>query len=210
MTEHKTMNTIIHAAFRRDLHRFDQALAAFPANSPRRAKELATAWDNFSFQLHHHHEDEANVFWPVLRSLGANEATAGDLEGEHTQMLLALDRANDAMSVLRTTASATDASTACQAIDSLASLLLNHLAHEERDLEPFAAEQRHTPQIAAAQKAVRKTHRGNQGTFLAWLHDGADADAVRGLRREVPRPVLFIISRVGGRRYRRTIAPVWL
>lgn len=159
---------------------------------------------------HHHHEDEENVFWPVLRSLGADEATAGDLEGEHAQMLLALDRSNDAMSVLRTTASSTEAATARQAVDSLASLLLNHLTHEERDLEPFAAEQRHTHQLAAAKKAVRKTHRGNQGTFLAWLLDGADADAVRGLRREVPRPVLFVISRVGGRRYRRTIAPVWL
>jgi iron-sulfur cluster repair protein YtfE (RIC family) len=210
MTEHATMNTIIHAAFRRDLHRFDQALAVFPADSPLRAKEIATAWDNFSSQLHHHHEDEENIFWPVLRSLGANESMAGDLEGEHAQMVLALDRANDAVSVLRTTGSSADAARARQAIDSLASVLLNHLAHEERDLEPFAAKQHRTPQIAAAQKAVRKAHRGNHGTFLAWVLDGADADAVRGVRREVPWPVLFVISKVGGRRYRRTIAPVWL
>ena len=210
MTEHTTMNTIIHAAFRRDLHRFDQALAVFPANSPGRAKEVTAAWDNFSFQLHHHHQDEENIFWPALRSLGADQATEGDLEGEHAQMLLALNRANDAMSALRTTATSADAAAARQAIDSLASVLLNQLAHEERDLEPFAAAQHHTPQIRAAQRAVRKTHRGNHGTFVAWLLDGADADAVLALRREIPRPVLFVISRVAARRYRRTIAPVWL
>lgn len=31
MNQHHTMNTIVHAAFRRDLTRFDGALAAFPA-----------------------------------------------------------------------------------------------------------------------------------------------------------------------------------
>jgi len=33
VTEHRTMNTIAHAAFRRDLARFDAALAVFPAGS---------------------------------------------------------------------------------------------------------------------------------------------------------------------------------
>jgi hypothetical protein len=40
MTEHKTMNTIVHAAFRRDLARFDAGLAAFPAGSRSRADQL--------------------------------------------------------------------------------------------------------------------------------------------------------------------------
>jgi hypothetical protein len=84
-----------------------------------------------------------------------------------------------------------------------------HLAHEERELEPRSAEFHATPEIKAAQKRVRRAHRGNQGTLFAWLLDGADADAKQGLRREVPAPVLFVISRVGGRRYRRTVAPVW-
>jgi hypothetical protein len=32
---------------------------------------------------------------------------------------------------------------------------------------------------------------------------------VKGLRREVPRPVLYVVTRTSGRRYRRTVAPVW-
>lgn len=47
------------------------------------------------------------------------------------------------------------------------------------------------------------------GTLFAWLLDGSDADAQQGLSREVPPPVLFVISRAGGRHYRRTVAPVW-
>jgi hypothetical protein len=46
MTEHKTRNTVIHAAFRRDLARFDNALGGFPAGSRTRADQLDGAWDN--------------------------------------------------------------------------------------------------------------------------------------------------------------------
>ena len=45
MTEHKTMNTVIHAAFRRDLARFGDALGSFPAGSrpgPTSSKVLGT------------------------------------------------------------------------------------------------------------------------------------------------------------------------
>ena len=80
--EHKTMNTIVHAAVRRDLGRFDQALAVFPANSQPRANELKRAWDNFEEEIHHHHTYEETLFWPrrisSLRggffALGAGEA----------------------------------------------------------------------------------------------------------------------------------------
>src|SRR4051794_23432410 len=101
MTEHKTMNTIIHAAFRRDLARFTTALDAFPAGSTARAQQLATAWDNLAFQLRHHHEDEETIFWPALRDLGAQPALVGDLEGEHARMLGALDAADSAMRTFR-------------------------------------------------------------------------------------------------------------
>ena len=82
MTEHQTMNTIIHAAFRRDLARFDAALGEFPDGSQERAAQLVTAWDNFAHQLHHHHQDEETIFWPAFRELGADEALTSDLGGE--------------------------------------------------------------------------------------------------------------------------------
>jgi hypothetical protein len=209
VTEHKTMNTIIHAAFRRDLHRFDVAFASFSAGSQRRADELGRAWRNLSFQLHHHHEDEETIFWPVLRSLGVDESLTGELKGEHEQMLAALDTADKTIDVFQADPSASNVRAAQGAIGDLEHVLTEHLAHEERDMEPRSAEFHAAPEIKDAQKRVRRAHRGNQGTLFAWLLDGADADAKRGLRREVPPPVLFVISRVGGRNYQRTIGTVW-
>ena len=209
MSAHKTMNTIIHAAFRRDLRRFDDALGTFPTASQRRADELGTAWDNFAFQLHHHHEDEETIFWPTLRSLGVDESLTADLKGEHARMLEALGVATKRMEVLQSEPSASNARTARGAIGDLEAVVTEHLAHEERELEPRAAEFHAMPEMKEAQKRVRRAHRGNQGTLFAWLLDGADADAKRGLNHEVPAPVVFVISRAGGRRYRRTVAPVW-
>jgi hypothetical protein len=209
MTEHKTMNTVIHAAVRRDLDRFEGALGGFPPGSRTQADQLEGAWDNFSYQLHHHHKDEETIFWPALREFGADESLMGELQGEHAQMLGALDAADAAVKALHADPSEVNASTAQATITHLKGVILSHLTHEERDLEPLLATNYTSPQIKAARKAVRIAHKGNAGTFFTWLLDGADPDAKARLRREVPPPVLFVFSRIGGGDYRRRIAPVW-
>jgi hypothetical protein len=124
-------------------------------------------------------------------------------------MLAALDAADTTMRTFRTDPSEPNAAAARSAIGQLSEVLQDHLAHEERDLEPVAAAQLGTPQMKAASRKVRAAYKGNAGTFMAWLLDGADADAKAGLRHEIPAPVLFMLSRVGGRAYNRRIAPVW-
>lgn len=209
MTEHKTMNTIIHAAVRRDLARFDDALGSFVAGSQDRADQLSLAWDNFAHQLHHHHHDEETIFWPRLRELGAEESLVSDLGGEHTRMVTALDAASASMQTFHGDPSADNAQAARTAIAELNRTVEEHFAHEESDLEPFAASRMKTPQMKATQVDVRKAYKGEAGTFMAWLMDSKDPDVATGLRHEVPAPVLFILGRVGGRDYNKRIAPVW-
>ena len=74
MTAHLSMNTVIHAAVRRDLARFTTALADFPVGSTERAADLNRAWQNLDHQLHHHHEGEETIFWPALRAVRADES----------------------------------------------------------------------------------------------------------------------------------------
>jgi hemerythrin-like domain-containing protein len=209
MTEHQTMNTIIHAAFRRDLARFDAALADFPDGSQERAAQLVTAWDNFAHQLHHHHQDEETIFWPAFRELGADESLTSDLGGEHARMLSALEHADEVVRRLSTDPSAAQVSAARAAVGELGEVLHDHLAHEERDLEPWAAARKDTPQMKAAATEVRKAHKGEAGTFVAWLLDGAAPEDAAALRREIPGPVVSVLNAVPGRHYRRTVASVW-
>jgi hemerythrin-like domain-containing protein len=209
MTEHLTMNTVIHAAFRRDLARFDSALATFPEGSQERADQLVVAWDNYSHQLHHHHQDEETIFWPAFRELGADESLTSDLGGEHARMLSALDHADEVVRRLPGDSSALRAADARAAIAQLGEVLTEHLAHEEADLEPWAATQLDTPQMKSARTAVRKAHQGETGTFVAWLLDGAAPEDVAGLKREIPAPIVSMLNAIPGRHYRKHIASIW-
>lgn len=209
MTEHRTMNTVIHAAIRRDLGRFLAALSTFPAGDRARADGLGRAWDNFRDMLHHHHEDEETIFFPAMERLGLDEELIQELEAEHGVMGNALDDADVAMRRFTADPTADAAAAAHRGVLTLQDALDIHLVHEERDFEPFAADNRDTDEMKAAQKAVRKAFKGNAGTFFTWLQDGADADSRAKLRSEVPAPVLFVLTKVGGRKYSKQVAPVW-
>jgi hypothetical protein len=206
MTQQHSMNTVIHGALRRDLDRFERALRD---SSCPRADTLVTAWQNFYGQLQQHHDDEETIFFPAFRELGVDDALMIALDAEHATMVSALDAANEAMLALSADISGATVDRAHAAVLELRGVVRAHLEHEEHDLEPFAAGHVATPQLKHARAAVRKAHNGSLGTFLAWLQDDADRAAAAGLRREIPPPVLFVLTRLGGRRYRREIAAAW-
>ena len=209
MTEHLTMNTVVHAAFRRTLTRFDHALAAFPDGSQPRADQLGRAWDFFEQELHHHHDYEEEYFWPALQQTDADLSSLAELDAEHGAMRAALERASRAMGTLRSGPTATAAGAARAAVAELAEVLLDHLAHEERDLEPVSAAYQDAPPMKAALAQVKKAHLKHLGNFVEWLEDGADASDLAAMRKELPPPVIFLFGKIAGRRYRRQIAPTW-
>lgn len=210
MTEHRTMNTVAHAAFRRDLARFDTALSMFPAGSQHRADQLKKAWDHFAAELHHHHSYEEQFFWPALQQAVPDLPMMTDLDEEHQAMRAALTEADTAMSAFGVEPSAARAAIAWGAVTHLADVLLAHLEHEENDLEPLSAEYASSAPMQVARKQVMKAHRGRLGNVLAWLQDGADDNARRFLREEIPTPVVYVATKVAGRRYRREIASAWV
>lgn len=209
MTEHLTMNTVVHAAFRRTISRFDAALSAFPDGSGQRADELKRAWDFFEAELHHHHDYEELYFWPALQQTDADLSAIADLDGEHDAMRAALDTASKAMAALQLHPRSTSAEAARVAVGHLSTVLLGHLAHEERDLEPISAAYHDSPPMQAALTKVKKAHFTRMGNLVEWLQDGADESDLAGMRRELPAPVIFLFGKLAGRRYRRTIAPIW-
>lgn len=208
-TEHRTMNTVIHAALRRDLRRLGDALGRFPADSRARADQLTAVWDNVAHQLHLHHQDEETLFWPAFQELGVDQSLIDELESEHEQMVAALTTAEAAMEGFGANPTASNAVVACDAVAELYRVLDEHLAHEERDLEPFGARHNESPQHKAAVARARKSHTEGAGTFFAWLSDTDDPDIAIALRREVPAPVLFLLTKLGGRGYNRRSAAAW-
>ena len=209
MTEHQSLNTVVHAAFRRDLARYDAALAEFPSGSQQRADDLKRAWDFFDEELHHHHAYEEEYFWPALQQTDADLSAMAELDAEHEAMRAALVEATAAMGRLQQEPTAGRAAEARGAVAQLREVLLGHLAHEERDLEPISVRYADSAPMKAALKQVKKVHLKSMGNFVLWLQDGAAAEDRAGLRQEMPAPVIWVFGTVAGRRYRRAIAPVW-
>lgn len=205
-----SMNKVIHGAVRRDLDRFVGALSGFPAGDMERANELGTAWENYHFQLTYHHEGEHEIAWPALESVGVSRELLTSLDAEHDAMAAAMGEAGTAMAALRRTASAQDAANALEAFTNLRAVTVQHLDHEEAEIEPVYLAHFDTPQLKEmAKKFSRDSGPKQAGTFFAWLLDGASEAEKTALRRTLPAPVLAILIGLFGRRHKRDVAPVW-
>ena len=114
------------------------------------------------------------------------------------------------MRSLRGTPSAENVAAAREAVATLRATTTEHLDHEEAELEPFFAEHERTPEMKEMRHAFqRELTLPETGTYFAWLQDGASSDELAGLRQNVPGPVVAIIGRIFGGKYRSTVAPAW-
>ena len=204
-----SMNKVIHGAVRRDLDRFEGALATFPAGNQQRADQLATAWENFDWQLTNHHEGEHEIAWPALQRVGVTTEMIAQMDAEHDVMAVALEQARSAMSSLQASPGAGEAETALAAIRRLKEVTNTHLDHEEQELEPIYLEKQEEPAIKEMGKKFSKVSPSRAGRYFAWLTDGAGPEEMASIRATVPPPVLKVITGIFGRGYRREVAPTW-
>ena len=209
MTGPMTMNRVIHAAVRRDLDRFESALASAPDGDRARAQQLQVAYANLHDQLKHHHEGEDTHVFPFLARVEGATELVEVMETEHEAMADALAGAHTAMDTYASTGAAEDARAARDAIVRASEVVERHLHHEENDLEPLMLPHLETPEWKAVEKQLRPPSLAESGRFMAWVQDGMP-DAERAyLRSTIPAPVTFLLSRLAGRSYHRDVAPVW-
>lgn len=204
-----SINRVVHAALRRDLARFVDALDAFADGDERRAEQLATAWRYFDEELTRHHIGEHEIAWPALRQLGVGEDVLEQMDKEHDRIVPALATASAAMAALTSSPTAANAEAARDAVQGLKTLIEEHLASEEEQLEELYLTKVDTPEIKAMSRKFRNVSPVVAGNFFAWAQNGASAHELAALRDAVPGPVLYVFTTLFGRQYRRTIAPVW-
>jgi hemerythrin-like domain-containing protein len=209
MAEMMSMNKAIHAAFRRDLQRFIDALGRFPAGDRQRAGQLATAWANFDAQLTNHHEGEHEIAWPALESIGVSHEVLAQMDAEHDMMAAALVTARATIATLNRTASAEDAAAALAALQELQRVTVHHMDHEEAEIEPVYLEKKDSAEMKAMGRQFAKVSPSQGGTFFAWALDGAGPEESAAITGTVPKPVLTVISGIFGRNYRKSVASVW-
>jgi hypothetical protein len=208
MTE-MSMNKAIHGAFRRDLDRFATALSSFPPGDLQRAQQLSTAWENFDDQLTYHHEGEHEIAWPALQAVGVSPSVLQQMDAEHDAMATALAKARTTMQALAPTAGIEESRAALAAVEELRTVTVQHMDHEEQEIEQIYLSKKDTPEIKAMGRAFGKVSPARGGRFFSWVMDGASPDEQAAIKGQVPGPVLTVISGIFGRGYRKNVAPVW-
>ena len=209
MTEPLSMNRIIHAAVRRDVTRTEQALRTMADGDAARAEQVRTAWRNLVRELTHHHEAEDDNIWPFLERRGFDHALLVDMESEHVAMKQALGSASSAIDAVVARPTAAEAAAAADAVAACSRVVERHLEHEERDIEPIAAELGDDPEWKQMAKKLRPASIVDAANALAWMQDGAGERERSSLRSHVPGPVLSLVPLLLARRYRREVAPAW-
>ncbi|MCW2836760.1 MAG: hemerythrin protein [Marmoricola sp.] len=204
-----SMNKVIHGALRRDLDRFEVALAAFPAGDRERVAQLGAAWENFDHQLTDHHQGEHDIAWPALRQVGVSAETIARMDAEHAVIAGALAGARSAMSALQADPGADEAIAALAAIRRLEEVTVEHFDHEEQEIEPIYLANEDSPAIKEMGRRFAKVGPVKGGQFFAWVTDGASAEEKATIGATVPAPVLKLVMALFGRNYRKRVAPAW-
>jgi hemerythrin-like domain-containing protein len=185
----------LHAALRRDLARLREAAALIDSSAGAPPTVLA-GWDAFRTQLDIHHSAEDNDLWPVLRGQLSDPTDLASLDAmmeEHRRIPAALDRVDAA---LRSGGDAT------APVDSLSTVVLDHLAHEEREILPLI--EQHLTQAqwrAFLHKERSRRSPRERPEFLTWLLDDASEQDARTVLSELPPPARLVYRRVLQPRY---------
>ena len=197
------MMLVIHDALRRDLEQLTRAVERKDAADPARRGAFDAGWNLFRTQLHHHHTGEDERLWPRARTHLADRpddlALLEAMEAEHDLITPAIAEIDAALA---------DADSAEQRLPEATAnyrrVLVDHLAHEERDALPLL-ESVMTPEDWRAFSRSQQKSVGIKGAgeFFPYILDGADPERGAQALGQFPAPLRLMIRRVWIPRYRR-------
>ncbi|HTJ36426.1 MAG TPA: hemerythrin domain-containing protein [Dactylosporangium sp.] len=186
---------INHRSMRGDARRFADVTRAIADGSlpgtPGRARAIQQYLTNLCDGIHHHHQAEDDVLWPVLRETAGAEVDLAELTDDHKQLDPLLDRVRAEATAL--TDAPADRDAAGRLSDTLATLrdlLDEHIDDEERTVFPVIRRYVNHDQWQQVENAVRK---GSKiGFELPRIERYATPEELADLRR-MAGPVLLLM-----------------
>ena len=131
---------IVHKTFRRAFEELAQLVRANPTPSAQRVAFLADHIDFLIGVLHHHHESEDLLLYPLLAERAKEQLAMVDEVGhQHVEVNGAIDAVTQSCASWRKTPSAETGEVLAVALDELNTVLQPHLDDEEQKVVPLAA-----------------------------------------------------------------------
>jgi hemerythrin-like domain-containing protein len=131
---------IIHVTFRNGFTESARLVRANPTPSAARVTFLADHIDFSLAMLHHHHESEDELLYPLLVARAPERAEMTErVDHEHAVIGEALDAAVTSCAAWRSSPSAETGEGLAVALDRINETCAPHLDHEEQEVVPLAA-----------------------------------------------------------------------
>lgn len=185
----------LHAALRRDLSRLQDVAAQLDASAGA-PPTVRAGWDAFRAELDNHHAAEDDDLWPVLReelSDPGDLALVDAMVEEHRHIPAALADVDAALG---------GGGELAPAVERLSAVVLDHLAHEEREVLPIVERHLTRAQWRAFLRKERNRRPPRQRPeFLTWILDDATEQDAAAVLTEMPPPARLVYHRVLRPRY---------
>jgi hemerythrin-like domain-containing protein len=185
----------LHAALRRDLSRLREVAGQLDGSAAAPPAVLA-GWDAFRAQLDNHHAAEDDDLWPVLRrelSDPGELASVDAMVEEHRHIPPALAGVDAALR---------GGGELAEPVERLSAVVLDHLAHEEREVLPLL--EQHLTQAqwrAFLHKERNRRSPRERPEFLTWILDDAGEQDAAAVLTEMPPPARLVYRRILRPRY---------
>jgi hemerythrin-like domain-containing protein len=186
---------IIHATFRSS---YTQSAALVRANPTPSAQRVGFLADHVSFglqMLHHHHESEDEMLYPVLVARVPEQAERTEqIDHEHLQIATAIDAALASCADWRATPTAANGEALASSLDDLVAVLEPHLADEESEVVPLAARTLTREEWEAIGAHSRASiPRDKMGIAFGMILEPLDEDDRAYMKKQLPLPVRTLL-----------------
>jgi len=186
-----TLFLAFHSGLRRDFGRLADALERADPGDQRRMSLIGEHIALLLRALHHHHTEEDEAIWPLLRDLAPGARPVLDrLEADHQEMDAVIERLN---------ATGRPVGDVCADLRLLGRLLNTHLDLEESEVVPLIREHVSTEWWEESAKKVIKSHGRDLPLVAAWTIDMATPAQREHILTTVPL-VLRVLYRLSWRR----------
>ena len=196
----------VHTFFRRELRLAGAAVRRVPDGDVRRARAVADHLEYVGRALHHHHQSEDELVWPLLLERVPQELApiVVLMQSQHERIDALLHESDAAAARWRADAAAPERDHLADVLDELSTTLAEHLDAEEQRLLPIAARCLSQEEWEAVGQRARAGTRPSEQllTFGMIQHDG-DPVVVARMLSGAPAPVRRIFPALARRAFRR-------
>lgn len=199
---------IVHRVFRREFRYAAAIVRAVRDGDTARAELVAARFDELATALHHHHAGEDELLWPRLQGRAdVDSALVAAMQQQHARVGELLTQALEALAPWRRAADVATRDRLAGLLDDVSAALDEHLAQEERDVLPLAAQHLTVAEWdELGERGMASIPRDRLLVFLGHILEETSPAERRYMLGHVPLPGRIAYRLVGHRQWRREIA----